>query len=84
LRTVLDTCAGLDAMLLSDTEGVAPREAVAIARKCSSLPLILFRNNSMAYEESGFDLVVDCLTPPELWLNELNSLIVRKRTEFRA
>ena len=44
---------------------------------------MLFRNTNMAYEESRFDLVVQCLTPPEVWLNDVDALIERSRSEWR-
>lgn len=70
-----------DALLMSDGEGVSPQEAAALARANSSLPVVLFRNTNVTYEESGFDLVVQCLTPPKVWLNEVDALIERIRSE---
>jgi len=84
LRAMLAKVAGVDAVLMSDREGVSPREALAAAKTHSSFPVILFRNTNMAYEESGFDLVVDCLTPPDVWLNDVDVLIERTRAELRA
>ncbi len=79
LDTSLAAGDSADAVLMSDGEGVSAREAVAVARSRSTLPLILFRNTNQAYEEGGFDLVVQSLTPPEVWLNEVDALIERAR-----
>jgi hypothetical protein len=84
LLAVLASAAGVEAVVMSDTDGIPPRQAAAVVRDHSSLPVILFRNTNRAYEESGFDLVVDCLTPPETWLNDLNMIIERSRTELRT
>ena len=83
LRALLASVAEVDAVLISDRDGISPREAVAAVRARSPLPVILFRNSNMAYEDSGFDLVVPCLTPPEVWLNDVETLIARCRTASR-
>src|SRR5580704_7582 len=75
----LATGASADALLMSDAGGVEPDEAIALARTRSSMPVILFRSTNLAYEESGVDLIVPCLTPPEIWLNEVEALIEKSR-----
>ena len=80
LRARLATSAAADALLLSDEGGVEPDEAIALAKTRPCLPVILFRSNNLAYEESGVDLVVPCLTPPEIWLNDVGELIEKSRT----
>ncbi len=72
-----------DAVLMSDSDHATPREAVALVRALSDLPVVLFRNTNIAYEESAFDLVVQCLTPPEVWLDQVDALIERNRTALR-
>jgi hypothetical protein len=84
LRGHLTQGAVVDAMLVSDGDGVSLREVVAVARANSSLPVILFRNASLAYEEAGADLVVHCLTAPEVWLNNVETLIEKTRATVRA
>jgi hypothetical protein len=79
LRAILDAGAAADALLMSDAEGVDPQEAIAVARSRESLPVVLFRSTNLTYQESGIDLVVHCLTPPEVWLNQMDSLIERSR-----
>ena len=78
-----------DALLMSDAEGVEPNEAIALARTHSSAPVILFRSTTLAYQETGVDLIVHSLTPPEVWLPEVDALIersqaVRARSEALA
>ena len=79
LRATLETGQPPDAVLMSDGDGVAPSDAIAIARHHSSHLVVLFRNSNLEYEDSGFDLVVPCLTPPEVWLNEVDALIKQRR-----
>jgi hypothetical protein len=79
LRDCLDGGATADALLTSDAEDFQPQEAIALAKTHVSLPVILFRTTTLSYEESGVDLVVHCLTPPEVWLNEVDALIEKSR-----
>jgi hypothetical protein len=79
LRASLVTGERADAVLFSDGEGVEPEDAVALARKCSSAPVVLFRGTNRAYEGAAFDLVVHSLTPPEVWLQEVDALIAKSR-----
>jgi hypothetical protein len=68
-----------DAVLLSDGEGFAPEDAAALARNCCSAPVILFSGTNRNYEGAAFDLVVHSLTPPEVWLHEVDTLIATSR-----
>jgi hypothetical protein len=83
LRDILDTGEAPDAVLMSDAEDVAPSDAIAVARQHSTQPVVLFRNSHRAYEDLGCDLVVPCLTPPEVWLNEVDALIEKRRVAMR-
>lgn len=84
LGSSLSAGASADAVLMSDGVGVSPREAAAVARTHSRLPLILFRSTNLAYEDAAFDLVVQSLTPPEVWLNDVDALIERARRAMPA
>lgn len=84
LGTCLSAGASADAVLMSDGEGVSLREAATVARSHSALPLILFRNTNQPYDEALFDLVVQSLTPPEVWLNDVDALIERARRAVQA
>ena len=79
LRTCLATADPADALLTSDAEALEPKEAIALAKTRASLPVVLFRSTNLAYEDSGVDLIVNCLTPPEVWLQEVNALIEKSR-----
>ncbi len=79
LRVFLLAANEADAILLSDGDGVAPENAAALARSCSSAPVILFSGTNRAYEGAAFDLVVHSLTPPEVWLHEVDALIAKSR-----
>jgi hypothetical protein len=67
------------AVLLSDGDGVAPEEALALARDCSSAPVVLFCGTNRDYEDAAFDLIVHSLTRPEVWLCEVDALIAKRR-----
>jgi hypothetical protein len=84
LSALLSSGASAEAVIMSDGEGVSHEEALAVARTHSNLPLILFRSTNRAYEEFEFDLVVQVLTPPEAWLNDVDALIERTRATVRA
>ncbi len=68
-----------DAVVMSDADGIAPEEVVSLAKSHSSAPVVLFRGTNRVYEDSRFDLVVHTLTPPEVWLSEVNELIAKGR-----
>lgn len=82
LRALLATGTELDAVLVSDSEGASPREALIACRAHTSAPIILFRSTNLSYEDSGFDLVVPSLTPPEVWLDDVTATIERSRAEL--
>ena len=79
LRLSLETGDAPDAVLLSDGDGFSPHEALTLARTHSPSPLILFRSTNQTYEHRGFDLVVPCLTAPEVWLDDVDALIAKRR-----
>jgi hypothetical protein len=68
-----------DAVVLTESDGAVPEDAVSLARSSSTAPLILFPSRNVHYDESDFDLVVPVLTPPEQWLDDIATLIERCR-----
>jgi hypothetical protein len=72
-----------DAVLMSDDGEFPLQEPMAVSRKHSSTPVILFRSTTVAYEDSGFDLVIPCLTPPKLWLSDVDAVIEKNRAALR-
>jgi hypothetical protein len=84
LRAVLAGATEIEAVFMSDSQGTSPREPMAVVRAYSSLPAILFQSTNLSYDDSGFDLVVHTLTPPEVWLEDVNGVIERSRAELRS
>ncbi len=74
-----------DAVVMTEIEGVSLREAVRLARACSPVPLVLFRETQHTYGEDGldlekdFDLVIPILHPPSAWLADIAALIEKSR-----
>jgi hypothetical protein len=79
LRASLLTGGEIEAVFMSEREGIAPDEAVSLAKTHCAAPVVLFRSTNRAYPDSTFDLVVHALTPPEVWLKEIDALIGVKR-----
>jgi len=84
LPRLLADSAEMDAVLVSECNGVSLPDVVAMVRTHSPLPVILFRTTNLGYDDTGVDLVVHCLTPPELWLNDVETLIEKARATLRA
>lgn len=90
LRDVLDESEIPAAVVVTETEGVSPREAVRLARACPQVPLVLFRETQRAWSddghdiEAGFDLVIPILHPPAAWLAEIAALIENSRKACTA
>jgi hypothetical protein len=77
LITKLETDGEADAVVMSDCDGISTEEAASLARTHTKAPVVLFRSTNRSVEESAFDLVVHSLTPPEVWLNEVDALIAQ-------
>ncbi|HEY1987746.1 MAG TPA: hypothetical protein VGG85_20195 [Terracidiphilus sp.] len=60
---------------MSEGEGVPAETAALLSRNCSVAPVILFKRAGWTSEESLFDLVVQTLTPPEEWLEAVNTTV---------
>jgi hypothetical protein len=84
LRVLLADGAAVAALLVSEGDQVLLQDVVAEARAHSSMPVILFPHSNLSYGDAGVDLVVDCLTPPEVWLNDVETLIEKTRPTLRA
>jgi len=79
LRARLLTATALDAVLMSDVEGLTPEDVAEVARMHCCVPVVLFRGTNLSYEDCEFDLVIHALTPPDVWLNEVDALIEKSR-----
>ena len=75
LHTALRAGGSPEAVFISEGEGIAPQEALSLTKVLTPAPVVLFRSTNRAYEDTGFDLVIHALTPPEVWLKELDALI---------
>jgi hypothetical protein len=74
LRAALKTVDQADAVLLTDSGNGVP-EAIDFVASHSALPLILFCDSQSNSPGSGVDLIVPILTPPSLWLAEIETLL---------
>ena len=66
------------------TEGpVLPAEApLAIAKRFSPVPIVLFRTANHDYLQKGWDLEVPALAPPEEWLVGIGELLAQARANI--
>jgi len=85
LRNALEEGESPDAVVMTETDSVSPREAVRWTRAHSRVPMVLFRETQRdlaedGFElEDGFDLVIPVLHPPAAWLAEIAALIAKSR-----
>lgn len=78
-RAALRSEADADAVMLNDSFGSLPLQAIPLARSRTWAPIILFPNPKRAYELEELDLVVPSFTPPQEWLLDVANLIERSR-----
>jgi hypothetical protein len=79
-REALTADGGPDAVFITETDGNLQGEAISLAQSSSSAPLALFRRSHSDLSGGSFDLVIDSLTPPTYWLEEIGELIARSRS----
>jgi len=70
-----------DAVVITDEDGNASRDAVSLANAALSPPVIVFANGYKTYPESAFDLVIPLFTSPANWLARIGETIERSRLE---
>jgi hypothetical protein len=63
------------AVVLTETEAIPPAQAVSIAREHSAAPVIFFPKSNYGVSEDEFDLVIQPLTSPEKWLQDVSRLL---------
>lgn len=80
LREVLESEPGPDAVVVTEDNGPFSQQAVAMVQTYSSFPLILFGEPQHSFAESGFDLVVPILSPPDVWLAQVAAVIAHGQT----
>jgi hypothetical protein len=69
-----------DAVFITEREDDPAGDAISLTKSCSAAPLILFRRSHGDLSDRGFDLVIESLTPPQQWLQEIDELIARRHT----
>jgi hypothetical protein len=75
LATALERTQDADAVILTESDNIPPEMAVTLTRECSGLPVIFFRKSNGEAGEEQFDLVIQPLTAPEKWLQEVGDLL---------
>lgn len=75
----LDSNDETDAVMVNDSDGSLPSDALFLMRTRTTAPIILFPNSARSYRAEEIDLVVPAFTPPEEWLLDLATLIVHTR-----
>jgi hypothetical protein len=73
-----------DAVFITEREGNQQGDAISLTKSRSSAPLVLFRRSHSDLRGGTFDLVIDSLTPPKYWLEEIGELIARSRRADRT
>jgi CRP/FNR family cyclic AMP-dependent transcriptional regulator len=76
--------APVDAVAITESRGALPANLMSFNQVISSVPLILFQGWTSNGNESGFNLVVPVLTPPNKWLKEIETLVDQSRARCGA
>jgi hypothetical protein len=79
LSTALDGMPGADAVILSESEDIAPEIVSRLVRGRSEASAIFFCRSNCSVNAEDFDLVIPPLTPPEKWLEQVSGLLERPR-----
>jgi hypothetical protein len=66
-----------DAVFITEREDDPPGEVISLTKTYSAAPLVLFRRSHGDLSDGSFDLVIESLTPPKQWLQEIDELIAR-------
>jgi hypothetical protein len=67
-----------DAVFITEREDDSPGDAISLTKSHSTAPLVLFRRSHGDMSDGSFDLVIESLTPPRQWLQEIDELIARR------
>jgi hypothetical protein len=77
LSVVLQKNVHLDAVVISETTQQGAEHVAEMARRCSPMPVMLFRRSQRPIDEKKLDEIYSCLTPLDFWLHEAVALIVK-------
>jgi hypothetical protein len=74
----------VDALVISDDCGKSTaKNAVELFRRFSAAPVFLFRRSGNEAIEGTYEIPLPCLTPPDIWLTSLATLIAKRRSGVR-
>jgi hypothetical protein len=75
LAKALERTKGADAVFMSESDGIPQEKAISLARAHTAAPLILFQNSNQEISYQQLDLVIEPLTAPGKWLQEVRNLL---------
>jgi hypothetical protein len=67
-----------DAVFITERDDDPSRDVISLTKAYSAAPLVLFRRSHGDLSDGSFDLVIESLTPPKQWLQEIDELIARR------
>jgi hypothetical protein len=79
LQSALKSSDATDLICISESYQQPREDALAISRTMSTAPVVLFRSTMHRYISDRFDLEIDTLATPDVWLVHMKSLIERPR-----
>jgi hypothetical protein len=79
LQTVLKSSEAADLICISESYHQPREDALAISRALSRAPVVLFRSTMHRYIADKFDLEIDTLAAPDIWLVHMDTLIAQSR-----
>jgi hypothetical protein len=74
LAGALERRRGVDAVFLTESDGYSHEDAISLARQRSA-PVILFQRSNSEKSARNCDLVVEPLTSPSKWLQDVSALL---------
>lgn len=74
LARALERRRGIDAVFLTESDGLSHEQAIQLARQCSA-PVILFLRSNIEGPVRQVDLAVEPLTSPSSWLRDVSALL---------
>jgi hypothetical protein len=80
LAAALKQTEDAQAVFLTESDAIPPEQAVTIAREHRVVPVIFFPKSNYGVSEDEFDLVIQPLTAPEKWLQDVSRLLEWSRT----
>lgn len=79
LQAALKSGEAADLICISESYNQPREDALAISRAMSGAPVVLFRSTMHRYISDRFDLEIDTLATPEVWLVHIGKLILKSQ-----